>query len=273
MQGFYFVFKFKFDSYLYKKGLSSILLKNLFNSLLAFFFWKACTFSSFEIFPCWKSRNYSQHFTLIIYFEIYLSRIVNYWGSIFTLYLTQGAFGCICVLSVFLFFLFLLFFSLSSIFLSVFSVTDTNDSQHSREGRRNDYFCFSLPPGHEHSFSSSRFLPLLSNWSLTYQTNIWWDLFFLRDWGFTYIFIDAIQSEFLALIFQSDIVRIWAHIKLASLLFQSERLKLPKVTPIATTVYLSHLPNPTSSHHLCSLRLPKCIRNEGCFFKERLGKE
>ena len=166
------------------------------------------------------------------------------------------------------------FFSLSFIFLSVFSVTDTNDSQHSREGRRNDYFCFSLPPGHEHSFSSSRFLPLLSNWSLyNYQTNSWWDLFFLRDLGFTYIFIDAIQSELLALIFQSDVVRIWAHIKLASLLFQSERLKWTKVTPIATTVYLSHLPNPTPSHHLSSIRLPKCIRNEGCFFYQRLGKE
>ena len=30
-------------------------------------------------------------------------------------------------------------------------------------------------------------------------------------------------------------------------------------------VYLSHLPNPTSSHYLSSIRLLKCIRNEACF--------
>ena len=28
---------------------------------------------------------------------------------------------------------------------------------------------------------------------------------------------------------------------------------------------LSYLPNPTPSHHLSSISLPKCIRNEGCF--------
>ena len=37
--------------------------------------------------------------------EIYLSRIINYWSSIFTLYWTWGAFSLVCVLSVFLFFL------------------------------------------------------------------------------------------------------------------------------------------------------------------------
>ena len=42
--------------------------------------------------------------------EIYLSRIINYWGSIFTLYLTWGAFSLVFVLSVFFFlsYLFLL---------------------------------------------------------------------------------------------------------------------------------------------------------------------
>ena len=45
------------------------------------------------------------------YSEIYLSRIINYWGSIFTLYLTSGAFNLVCVLSVF-FFSFFLSFSL-----------------------------------------------------------------------------------------------------------------------------------------------------------------
>ena len=53
--------------------------------------------------------------------EICLSRIINYWGSVFTLYITWGAFSLICVLSVFFF---LSFFS----FFSVFSLIDTNDS-------------------------------------------------------------------------------------------------------------------------------------------------
>ena len=33
-------------------------------------------------------------------------------------------------------------------------------------------------------------------------------------------------------------------------------------------VYLSHLPNPTSSHYLSSIRLLKCIRNEACFINK-----
>ena len=107
MQGFYFLVKFGlvliYILKVYRKKSSSILLrKNMFNSLLAFCFWKACTFSSFERFLCWKSRNYSQ---------IYLSGIINYWGSILTLYITWGAFSLVCVLSVFFsFFLSFLFF-------------------------------------------------------------------------------------------------------------------------------------------------------------------
>ena len=68
-------------------------------------------------------------------------------------------------------------------------------------------------------------------------------------------FIDASKSE------QSDIVRIQARIKL-----QNERLNELRFTPLATTVYLSHLPNPTpGGYHLSCMRLPKCARNEGCF--------
>ena len=71
-------------------------------------------------------------------FEIYLSRIINYWGSIFTLYLTWGAFSLVFVLSV-----------------------DTKDSQDDRKKRGHHYFsCFPLLPAHEYSFSSSKFLPL-----------------------------------------------------------------------------------------------------------------
>ena len=95
MQDFYFFVKFGlvliYILKVYRKRPSSILLrKNMFNSLLAFSFWKACTFSCFERFLCWKSRNYSQ---------IYLSGIINYWGSIFTLYIRWGASSLVCVLS------------------------------------------------------------------------------------------------------------------------------------------------------------------------------
>ena len=55
IQGFYFLVKFglAFIYILksYRKKYSSIFLrKNMFNSLLAFFFWKVCIFSSFERF-------------------------------------------------------------------------------------------------------------------------------------------------------------------------------------------------------------------------------
>ena len=121
MQGFYFFVKFGlvliYILKVYRKKSSSILLrKNMFNSLLAFCFWKACTFSSFERFLCWKSRNYSQ---------IYLSGIINYWGSILTLYITWRAFSLVCVLSVFFSFFLSCFLFL---FLSAFSLTNTNNS-------------------------------------------------------------------------------------------------------------------------------------------------
>ena len=94
----------------YRKKFSLILLRKImFNSLLALFFWKACTFSNFEIYPCWKSRNYSHSFLSKSCSEIYLSQIISYWIRFFTLYLTWGAFSFVCVLSV-LFFFFLLFF-------------------------------------------------------------------------------------------------------------------------------------------------------------------
>ena len=55
IQGFYFLVKFGLD-FIYilksyrKKYSSTFLRKNMFNSLLAFFFWKVCIFSSFERF-------------------------------------------------------------------------------------------------------------------------------------------------------------------------------------------------------------------------------
>ena len=133
------------------------------NSFLAFCFWKACTFSGFERFLCWKSRNYTQ---------IYLSRIINYCGSIIlALYKTWGAFSLVFFFLSFLFFL----------FLSVFSLRTLNIHKMGREREQNNYFsCFPLPTANEHSFSSLRFLPLIFTRSIcNYQTDSWWDLFSL----------------------------------------------------------------------------------------------
>ena len=79
----------------------------------------------------------------------------------------------------FLSFFFLLFF----LFLLVFFLTGTNDSKDSREGRGNHYFSsIPLPPSHKHSFSSSRFLPLVFNqYICNYQTDSWWGLFSLES--------------------------------------------------------------------------------------------
>ena len=82
----------------------------------------------------------------------------------------------------------------------------------------------------------------------------------LRDFHFICIFTDAIKK------FQSD----WLCGDLSTyqdiiLLLQSEQLNPLRVTPLATTAYLSHLFNPTPIKHLSSIRLPKCKRNERCF--------
>ena len=50
-----------------------------------------------------------------------------------------------------------------------------------------------------------------------------------------------------------------------TLLLQCKRLNELTLTSLTTIVYLSHLRNPTPSHHLSSVSLPKCIRNERCF--------
>ena len=152
--------------------------------------------------------------------EITLSRIINYWGSIFTLYLTWGVFSLVCVLSIFLFSFFLLCF----LFPSVFFLTDTNDSQEYREGSGSPYFlCFPLSFAHEHSFISSRFLLLLFNRTIcNYQTDSWWDLFYLE---ICILFVLSLMQ--LSRVIDSDIsgiVRIWAHIKLSPFYYKANAL-------------------------------------------------
>ena len=106
MQGFYFFVKFGlvliYKLKVYGKILFDLIEKKYVQFITCIFLMKAFTFSSFERFLCWKSRNYSQ---------IYLSGIINYWGSILTLYITWATFSLVCVLSVFFsFFLVFLFF-------------------------------------------------------------------------------------------------------------------------------------------------------------------
>ena len=98
-------------------------------------------------------------------------------------------------------------------------------------------------------------------------------LFFLRDLHSVCIFIDAaIKSELLTFIFQSDFLRIWT--QAITLILQSKRLNQVRLTPLATTVYLSPLSNPISSHQLFSIRLPKYMKNEGFFmiFLQEIGR-
>ena len=84
----------------------------------------------------------------------------------------------------------------------------------------------------------------------------------LQNLHFICIFIVTIKSELLTLTFQSDIVRIWAHTHL----LQSKCLNQLRLITLATTVYLSQLPNPTPNYHSSSMLFPKCIINERCLF-------
>ena len=97
----------------------------------------------------------------------------------------------------------------------------------------------------------------------------------LRDLYFICILIDTTRSEVLTFIFQSDIMKIWAHIKLSPFYYKANGLNQLALTLPVFTVCLLHLPNPTTSHRVSSVRLPKCIRNEECFifFYKRLGEE
>ena len=109
---------------------------------------------------------------------LYLSRIIDYCGSIFTLHLTSGVFSLVCVLSVFFsFFLsFFLFFFLYRYF--PWQILTIQRIVGKREGII--IICFPLPPAREHWFNSSKYLPLLFNRSIcNYQTDSWWGLFSL----------------------------------------------------------------------------------------------
>ena len=145
--------------------------------------------------------------------------------------------------------------------LSVFFFTDSKDS---RKVRGNHYFpCIPLPPAHKHSFSSSRFLQLVFNQSIcNYLTDSWRDLFSLEICIlFPFSLMQLSRSywlwKFKVTIHCEDLNSYETN----TLLLQRERLNQLRLTPLATTFYISHLPNPTPSHHLSSIRLPNCMRD------------
>ena len=154
MQGFYFLAKFGLIIFyilkVYRKKSSSIYWEKICSIYYLYFssvflFLQVLKDSSLENVATAPSIFHSKFSS-----GIHLSWVINYWGSIFTLYLTWGGFSLVCVLFVF----FSFFLSFFFLFQSVLSLTGTNNSQDSRKGRGNHYFsCFPLPPAHEHSFS------------------------------------------------------------------------------------------------------------------------
>ena len=105
IQSFYFLVKFGlvliYISKVYRKKSSSILLrKNMFYSLLAFSFEKHVPSRVLKDFFVENLETIPNTFLLKFSSEIFLSKIINYWSSIFTLYLTWRAFSLVCVLSV-----------------------------------------------------------------------------------------------------------------------------------------------------------------------------
>ena len=114
IQGFYFLVKFGlvllYVLKVYRKKFSSILLrKNMFNSVLAFSFEKHISSQDFKDFSVENLKTTPSNF-LNFFSEIYLSPIINYSGSIFTLYLTWGVFSLVCVVSIFFSFFHFSFF-------------------------------------------------------------------------------------------------------------------------------------------------------------------
>ena len=110
--------------------------------------------------------------------EIYLSRIINYWGSIFTLYLTRGTFSLVCVLSVFFLSFVLLFFFFYRYFpwqaLTIHKIT------RNKEGIIIFlvFHFYQLTSIHlvDQDFYHFFFIDLFCN----YQSDSWWDMFYLE---------------------------------------------------------------------------------------------
>ena len=102
----------------------------------------------------------------------------------------------------------------------------------------------------EHSFSSSRFVPLhFDQFICNNQTDSWWGLFSLEICNlFTFSLMQLSRSYWL---WHSK----WHYEDLSSyqtttFLLHTERLNQLRLIPLATTVYLSHLPNLSTTYPL-----------------------
>ena len=75
-------------------------------------------------------------------------------------------------------------------------------------------------------------------------------LVLLGDLHFTCIFIDAVKLQLLTFISKWHCEDLSSY-QTITLLLQSERLNKVRLAPVFTTIYLSHLPNPTpTTYHL-----------------------
>ena len=172
MQDFYFLVKFGlaliFILKVYRKKSSSILLrKKMFNLLLAFFSPQVLKDFSIENLETTLGTFLSKFSS-----EIYLPGIII--GVVF-LHCISSVWGAVIFFGLYPHFLSFLFYFSIGIFLDITHFTLTF---HRIAGKEEGIIIFQLPPAHEHSFNSSRFLPLLFNWSIcNCQTCSWWDLF------------------------------------------------------------------------------------------------
>ena len=107
----------------------------------------------------------------------------------------------------------------------------------------------------EHSFSSSRFLPLLfDQFICNNQTDSWWGLFFLEICNLFKFSLMQLSRSYYWLWHSNWHCEDLSSYQTTTFLLHSERLNQLRLIPLATTVYLSHLPNLFSSHHLSSIR-------------------
>ena len=124
MQGIYFFVKFGLVliiSRLYRKKSSSILLKKIcLIHCLHFAFEKHVPSQFLKDFSVENLETTSSTSLSKFSCEIYLSRVINYCGIIFTLSWRWGEFSLVYVISV--------FFSSFFLFLLLFSLIDTKDS-------------------------------------------------------------------------------------------------------------------------------------------------
>ena len=112
---------------------------------------------------------------------------------------------------------FLVFF----LFLSVISLTDTNGLQNGTGEGIIIFFVFHFHPLTNIHLIHRDFyhLFLLDLFVITMMK-----LVLLRYLHFIYIFMNVIKSELLILTFQSDVVRLWAHIKLSPFPYKANAL-------------------------------------------------